>query len=106
MLAVCFLVLFQDGATHVNFHRIQLGMTRQQVERIVRQPPAKNVTDADRFSISFTVLSHDIRQAGDLWRSGPLRLWVVFDKDRVTGKMIEYDHLALMEKSNLIKKSP
>jgi hypothetical protein len=94
MLAVVLLVLFQPGANDVNYCRIQTGMTRQQVADIVRQLPVVKVTDADRYSVWFTMSSHEIRKDGTLWRSGTRKLWVVFDKDqRVRGKMLERDQV-------------
>jgi hypothetical protein len=94
MLAALLLSLCQPGANEVNLDRIQLGMTRQQVADIVRQTPVAKVTDADRFSLSFTMASHHIRQHGNLWRSGSCKLWVVFDEyQRVSGKMLEHDEV-------------
>jgi hypothetical protein len=58
----------------------------------VRQAPVANVDDADRFSRFFTMSSYSIRQNGELWRTGSVKLWVVFDKEqRVTRKMLEQD---------------
>lgn len=104
MLAYLCLMLCQPGATDLNFARIQLGMTRQQVASIVRQPAVAEVTDADRFSVWFTCTSHEIRQEGELWRTGSRKLWVVFDKNqRVTGKMLEHDHLELLRNPTAAK---
>ena len=107
MLPVCFLMLCPHVPLHANFHRIELGMTRQEVLQILRRPSVAKVTDADRFSIGFTATSHDIMQQGELWRSGTLRLWLVFDKDqRVIGKMRDYDQQALIRQSSKSSKSP
>jgi hypothetical protein len=96
MLSVILMVLCQPGANEVNYSLIQLGMTRQQVAAIDRQPPVAQVTDADRFSISSSLSSPLIRQEGELWRTGKRKLWVVFDEDqRATGKMIERDEVDL-----------
>src|SRR5262249_36524816 len=92
MLSLVLLVLSHPGANELNYSRIDLGMTRQQVTSIVQQPPVPKVTDADRFSNTFTMASSHIRRAGELWRTGKRKLWVVFDKNgRVTGKMLEDD---------------
>jgi hypothetical protein len=90
MLLVILIALCQPGASDLNYSRIQAGMTRQQVAAIVRQSPVAHVTEADRCSQFFTIASSQIRQEGELWRTGKRKLWVVFDKDqRVTGKMLE-----------------
>jgi septum formation inhibitor-activating ATPase MinD len=108
MYAVLLLLLFQDGPTWVNYSRIQLGMTRQDVARIVRQPAVSNITDADRFSVGFTMASHQMRQEGELWRSDTWRMWISFDKEqRVTGKMFELhqvDEVAEMMRRAKLKK--
>jgi hypothetical protein len=94
MLTLIPLVLLQGGANELTYGRIQLGMTRREVQNIVRIPPVTKVTDDDRFLQPFTMLSHHIRQKGELWRSGTRKLWVVFDKDqRVTAKMLEDDEV-------------
>ena len=94
MLTLVPLVLLSGGANEVTYSRVELGMTRQEVQRIVRVLQVAKVTDADRFSLSFTMASHQIRQEGELWRSGTRKLWVVFDKDqRVTGKMLDDDQV-------------
>ena len=99
MLAILFGLLSQPGATEANYARIEFGMTREQVAAIVRQPRVAKVTDADRFSVAFTITSHDIRQEGELWRTGSRKLWVVFDKDqRVKGKMLERDQWEFLRK--------
>jgi hypothetical protein len=100
MLAVVLLVLFQPGANDVSYCRIQTGMTRQQVADIVRQPPVSKVTDADRYSVWFTMSSFEIRKEGSLWRAGTRKLWVAFDKDqRVRAKMLEYDQVDLLDEA-------
>ena len=103
MLAVI-LLLLNPGATELNYWRVQIGMTRQEVARIVRQPPVANVTDADRFSNGSTFTSH-IRDEGELWRSGTKKLWIRFDKNqRVVGKMLEHDEVT--PSANSSKKWP
>jgi hypothetical protein len=93
MIAILFLVLFPEGATDVNFLKIKLGMSREQVVKIIRQQPVARPTDADRSSSlgGFTLSSARIRKDGELWRTGKTKLWLVFDKDqRVTGMMLEH----------------
>ena len=101
----------QGGANEVIYARIQFGMTRQEVQKIVRLPPVAKVTDADRFSLSFTMASDHMRQAGALWRSGERKLWIVFDKDqRVTGRMLDHDEAdplnEWLKKAGKAKKGP
>src|SRR5437870_1363265 len=91
MLSFAFILPFLlDGVTPRNYARIELGMTKQEVVTILGRPPVEKVTQADRFSWWFTSASHEIRQNGELWRSGTLRIWLRFDNQRrVTGKMME-----------------
>src|SRR5512139_2295119 len=93
MIAVVLLILFQEGATYPNYARIELGMTRDQVAKIIRQAPVAKITDLDRHSSFSSTLSRSMRLEGELWRSGKLKLWLKFDTDnRLTGKMFEHDN--------------
>lgn len=79
-----------DCVTAEYYRKIEMGMSRQEAERILRRPPALRITETDRHSLVSSVSSHLIRETGTLWCSPKGRLWVVFDaKDRVTGKMLE-----------------
>jgi len=90
MCVILLMLFFQDGATYVNYSRIEIGMTRQEVAKIIRQPAVATITDDDRFSVSCTRASHEMRQEAELWRSDTWRIWIEFDKEqRVTGKMFE-----------------
>jgi outer membrane protein assembly factor BamE (lipoprotein component of BamABCDE complex) len=92
MIAIVLLALFQEGATYQNYARIELGMTRDQVAKIVRQAPATKITDFDRYSVFSSATSRSMRLEGELWRSGKTKLWLKFDKDnRLTGKMLNHD---------------
>jgi len=108
MVTILFVLLFQDGPTWMNYGRIQIGMTRQEVSSIVRQPAVPEISDDDRFSVGFTMASHQMRQEGELWRSDAWRLWITFDKEqRVTGKMLEphqVDEVAEMMKRAKLRK--
>jgi outer membrane protein assembly factor BamE (lipoprotein component of BamABCDE complex) len=81
------------GVTPENGEKLKLGMTRQQVVRLLGGPPTTNVAATDRSSRSpfdaFTS-NNEIRQSGELWRSRTCRIWVVFDEtNRARGILLE-----------------
>lgn len=85
-----------DGVTRKNFERIEFEMTKQQVVRILGRPPIANPTLADRFGTEAgahyagTLHSLITQSDGELWRSGTLKIFVLFDENqRVRGMMRE-----------------
>jgi SmpA / OmlA family len=79
------------GVTPENYEKIEVGMTNQQVVRLLGGPPADYATDAERSSKGFYSQAYlRTKKYGDLWRSTQCRIWVVFDaKDCVKGKLLE-----------------
>jgi hypothetical protein len=86
-----FVCALLGGFVAEDYNKILIGMTKEEVMQILGGPPVDNVTDADRYSRTFSMSSYHIREIGKLWRSGKLQIWVVFDENnQVTGKMRAY----------------
>jgi hypothetical protein len=73
-----------------SYERIELGMSRRQGELILGQPSLGHV-EPDYDCFFETMMAHDLKREGELWRSGSLRLWLRFDRDnRVNGKLLQW----------------
>lgn len=76
--------------THANFEKIQFGMKRDEVVKILGGEPLTTIPEPTVFDFYGTLSSLEIQQNGELWESGTIRIWVEFDaEDRVTGKMMQ-----------------
>ena len=83
------LMLIQ-AATRDNYSKIETGMSRVDVIKLLGKPPEAAVSDDESWSSAFTVLSYKLRHEGQLWKTGPFRIWVQFDaKGLVQGKMYD-----------------
>jgi SmpA/OmlA family protein len=68
-----------DSVNVESVKKIKFGMTRQEVVWILGRPPEANVAEHDRkVDADYPTLNPAIRQQGDFWRAGALRVWVLF----------------------------
>jgi hypothetical protein len=84
-----------------NYERIENGMTKLEVEAILGKPDyAPGEGQEARKSTRFTMASAMMREAGHLWRSEDLGIYVRFDETgKVAGRMWEkHERQALTER--------
>ncbi len=93
MYGLLFFMALNHGVTTENYDKIEFGMSRPQVVKILGRE--SNAYDADKRKARLLSrprpggvwLLMEIEGDGDTWENGDLQVWVLFNADgQVTGK--------------------
>jgi outer membrane protein assembly factor BamE (lipoprotein component of BamABCDE complex) len=86
-----FLSTLNNRVSLESYDKIDVGMTRRTVERMLGGPSRGKRTRNDAFNFYYTTISDDIMTNGETWMSPMATIWVCFDcHDLVTAKTIRY----------------
>jgi hypothetical protein len=77
-----------NGVHTENFGKIVFHMPREEVVKLLGCPAMFGPGEYQEFQFWYTSTSSEIMRQGELWISGNVKMWVVFDQEgRVTGVM-------------------